>query len=328
MAGSCDGARVAVQRFPFPGAAGIRICGKSGNELGVRPHWLGASVAGMSPKPLAARTPLPPRVYQVAYSTATDGDETPRLHHMRDGHAALELMATLAEHGYAYETALHFYPNTPRRQEKFTFLQPDDLLLLTTRPPLEMRLQHGAAPFVRGLKHSRNGLEIAIFEALAPFFTFVGRNAIELSPRAAAWLEGDAESFGELLFTRNNHALIEKHGVCGTNLAYLTQVNHQFRNSAGYFIKLRKIRRYPCGLVCCFAPGGVEDLLFARLVRRHHTPWLAPDWQGFGFIRFYVPAGAEDAPLSVASLDDQIVETVLAEHEFDSPPPAARRARG
>jgi hypothetical protein len=269
-----------------------------------------------------------PRVLQVAYSTPSDGDEIPRLHHMRDGAATLELMAALAGHGYAYETSLHFYPNTPRRQEKFTFLRPDDLLLLTTRPPLEMRLHHGAIPFVRGLKHSRNGLEIAIFEALAPFFTFVGRNAIELSPHAAGWLKAGAEPYGVLEFTRNNHALIEQHGVCGMNLAYLIHVNHRLRNSAGYFIKLRKIRRYPCGLVCSFAPGGVENLLFARLVRRRHAHWLAPDWQGFGFIRFFVPAAAEDAPLSVAALDDQIVETVLAEHEFESPPPAARRVVG
>ena len=261
------------------------------------------------------------RIYHVAYSAACDADETPRLHHTRDAGAAAELNAALAPHGGSYETALNFYPATPRPEEKFSFLRASDMLVLPTRPPLEYRLGDGVVPFTKGHRHSQNLLEVSIFEAVAPFFDLLGRPGIELSQLSAGWLKKEDADYSALEFTKNSHALISRHGRYGLPASYQTTVNPtKARHTAGYFIKLRQLPRFPCGLVCCFAPGGVENLLFARLVRRCHAAWLAPRWQGFCVVRFNVPAAAEEMPLTATAFDSQIVETVLIEQTFEMPP--------
>lgn len=273
----------------------------------------------MAPTPPSAAAVPPRRVYQVAYSTASD--ETPRLHHMRDGAATAELMAALVPLGYTYETALNFYPELPLPAEKFSFLgsTPGTLLVLTTRPPLEGK-SAGRATFAKGLKHSQNALEEAIFSALEPFFVLTGRYAVDLTREASRWLKPDAQDMAVLTFSKKSHALIDGKGPYGIDHAWTTAVKSQWRQTAGYFVHVDKIPNFPCGLICCFAPGGVENLLFARLVRKRHSAWLKRPV--FAFARFNLPHAAEDTPLCAEFLDDQITEDVLAEHWLDKSTPA------
>lgn len=243
----------------------------------------------------------------------------PRLHHTRDGNAALELTAALADHGYRYETALHFYPDLARPADSFARLQAGDLLLLTTRPPIEHWLNADLITRLGQLKPGGNDLETEIFTAIAPFFRFVSRRNVELSPTAAAWLHPDWQAYAVVDFTSRTHALVTYVTPSGAPHVAGHPVAQKKRFTVGYFIKLHAIPKFRCGLLCCFAVSGVENLLFARLVRRRFPHWLAPGWQGFGMARFTVPLAAEDTPLSSADFDDEIAADVLAEHELAAP---------
>ena len=91
-----------------------------------------------------------------------------------------------------------------------------------------------------------------------------------------------------LTFSKKSHALIDGKGSCGVDHAYTIAVSSRLRQTAGYFLHVKKIPRFPCGLICCFAPGGVENLLFARLVRRKHSQWL--ERPVFASVRFHLAA--------------------------------------
>ena len=138
----------------------------------------------MNPKSPSAGGVPPSRLLRVAYSTGCQEEETPRLHQTRDGDAAFELSVPLARHGVEFASTLHFYPNLQRPAECFSGLLPSDLLLLTTRPPIELWLNDGRITPSRRLIPAGNGLESAIFTALAPFFSVVSRFAIEVSHEA------------------------------------------------------------------------------------------------------------------------------------------------
>lgn len=273
----------------------------------------------MTPTPPASGEPAR-RVFCIGYSSACEPGETPRLHQTRDGNAALELMSVLLRQGYDYETALHFYPSLQRPADSFTFIAPADLLLLPTRPPIEHWLSGGRIPPAGRLKPSDNALENALFTALAPLFSVISRFNIEVSPTAASWLTDEGKDYAVLDFTRYAHAFITHRARSGDKHAFGKLVSARLRYSAGYFVKLHAIPHFKCGLLCCFAPGGVENLLFARLVRRKFPHWLEPAWQGFSLVRFKVPTAAEDTPLTVANFDDEISWEVLGEHPFDTPP--------
>jgi hypothetical protein len=277
----------------------------------------------MNPAPPSADGVPPRRVFRIAYSLAGDDESVPRLHQTRDGDAALELMPPLARHGCEFDSALHFYPNLPRPRECFSKLRPSDLLLLTTRPPIEhllneVRILRGRQPIPSG-----NDLEAAIFTAILPFFDVESRLAIEVSAAVAPWLNKVGQDYAALEFTRYSHALISHRGVHGQKHAFGRSVSPRLRHTVGYFIKLQSIPVYGCGLICCFAPGGVENLLFARHVRQARPAWLAPAWQGFAMVRFTVPDAAEDTPLSAAAFDGEIAPEILAEHTFAVPPRGA-----
>lgn len=267
---------------------------------------------------------MPRRIFCVGYSNAYGPtNKVPKLHQTRDGTAAMELMAVLAHHGYDYETTLHFYPDLARPADNFSVLRPDDLLLLPTRPPIELWLSNGKIPPGRRLMPGRNDLEKAIFTAIAPFFTVVSRFNMQLSAAVAAWLKDNHQDHAVLDFTDYSHAFITYLSCVDEPHGFGHKVDPRLRLTAGYFIKLRAIPNFGCGLICSFGISGVENLLFARQVRRCHPQWLAPDWQGFGMLRFTVPIAAEDTPLSAANFDDEIVGELLAEHPFDLPPPRA-----
>ena len=66
---------------------------------------------------------------------------------IRDGAAFSELSAPLAKLGYEYGNILFNSPFDPKKDKKlgpehFKFIKPNDLIVLTTRPPLDDR-KHG-----------------------------------------------------------------------------------------------------------------------------------------------------------------------------------------
>ena len=82
--------------------------------------------------------PAPGRYFHLTYSSAGP-DDVHKLFQGRDGTAFDELAATLPPLGYRFGTTIHFYPNDKRPLKDFPELRANDLLVLTTRPPLTDR---------------------------------------------------------------------------------------------------------------------------------------------------------------------------------------------
>ena len=90
------------------------------------------------PSKLIESQPAPGRHFHLTYSSAAP-DDVHKLFKVRDGAAFNELAATLVPLGYRYGTTIHFYPNNKRPLRDLPELNANDLLVLTTRPPLTDR---------------------------------------------------------------------------------------------------------------------------------------------------------------------------------------------
>src|SRR5260221_2725324 len=101
--------------------------------------------------------------HRFAYSMALRSGEEPNLAKIRDGAAFSEVAAPLAKLGHEYGQIIYNPPYNPKKptngREPFNFIKPDDLIVLTTRPPLDDS-QHGDTKLVRA---SRTHLEKQIF---------------------------------------------------------------------------------------------------------------------------------------------------------------------
>ena len=106
---------------------------------------------------------------------------------IRDGAAFSELSAPLAKLGYEYGNILFNSPFNPKKDKKlgpehFKFIKPNDLIVLTTRPPLDDR-KHGDK---KHLDESYTHLEEQVFAEFRKFLAICARSHVQLAPAVGA----------------------------------------------------------------------------------------------------------------------------------------------
>src|SRR5436305_12890145 len=146
-----------------------------------------------------------PRFFRFSYHAPKEEDRQLRPHQVRDGAAFAELTARLYSNGYDYGGLLLNYPADDLQQTvqiDTSFLRPDDLLVLTTRPPLddEKHRDH------KQLKRSHTSLEEQIFETLRRYFEICARSHIRLSRLVAEQL-GNFANRADIEFFQKADAL-------------------------------------------------------------------------------------------------------------------------
>lgn len=213
----------------------------------------------------------PARFHRLTYSNSGPEDE-PKLFQSRDGVAFNELGAVLTSLGYEYGTTIHFYPDDERRIEEFPKLRDNDILVLTTRPPLTDR--EGFFPPKKIIRNSRNDLEKLIFGALSKYFAFCTRKQLKLTPSAQACLVDDAPKWQSLEFCEVSRvgnpyaeAHIQRHiataqkplGRYPSTVAFLVRVNS--------LPGLEKTPSVGCDLVASFGMDGYSTLIWNSIVR-------------------------------------------------------------
>ena len=206
--------------------------------------------------------------HRFAYSTPLRYGEEPNLSKIRDGAAFGELTAPLTKLGYENGHIVFNAPFNPRKKaglgrENFNFIKPDDLIVLTTRPPLDDK-EHGDKKLVLP---SGTHLEKQIFDECRKFLAVCARSHVKLTETVGAKTKR-----AELVFHQHKGARLKNYR--GLKDFRSKDVPKNSDISIGFFLRVKAIPEYGCGLLASFGMGGRETLIWNRIVRTRYADWL------------------------------------------------------
>lgn len=204
------------------------------------------------------QNPSPRRFFHFSYLRPGSG-EMPHIHELRDGDAFAELASVLCKQGFDYSGLLVNYPN-PNRQVSISDFRPSDLLVLTTRPPLN---EDDFERFV--IKLSGTPLEKSILEVARRYFKVCRRSAIVLSEEIASKLAHNDR--GQIDFTVHNAACYRRY----RNPYTKNREAHRWRKPestrTAAFILLDRVQDNGPALLNVFSMDGPGTLIWCYLLR-------------------------------------------------------------
>lgn len=218
------------------------------------------------------------RVFRFSYTMPQKENRPVRPHQLRDGDAFVELLPSLLNHGYEYGGLILNYQksedDTDKSKEAQRLLTPSDLIVLTTRPPLDDK----SARDKKVVGHSRTWLEKQVFAALRRHCTFCSRGEVHLTRETSAALEDGYKNRSDLQFRINSSSAYKD------VYAYRNQQEHRPWNrcaTAAYLVHTRSIsiEDGPHGgkgpeLLAVFGMEGAVTLVWAYLLRTKFSDLL------------------------------------------------------
>jgi hypothetical protein len=224
---------------------------------------------------------------------------------IRDGAAFSELSAPLAKLGYEYGNILFNSPFDPKKDKKlgpehFKFIKPDDLMVLTTRPPLDDR-KHGDKKHLDEATRIWRNRFSQNFGNISPFVRVPMCN---LRQRWEQSLKRD------LIFLPAQERPAE---ILQAAARISQQKDPEDSEIAiGFFLRTPSIPVYGCGLLACFGMGGWETLIWNRIVRTRFPEWVSrPSF----VVGQFDMKGLPEHPPTLAFADKIKVE-ILLEHKI------------
>lgn len=187
-------------------------------------------------------------------------EHEPRLHELRDGDAFAELAMALAARGCVYGGLLlnHSEPE----EDVLRLLRPHDMVVLTTRPPLNDHDGWDRNPIPR----SEAPLEGAILAGVARYFDVCRRSSIRLNERTAAHL-GEAADRAEIhfhVYKRSHYRRYRNPYSKGAARRFLTVT--RTNATAAFLISTSLGPRGP-HLLNAFGMDGTTTLVWCYLLR-------------------------------------------------------------
>jgi hypothetical protein len=206
--------------------------------------------------------------HRFAYSSPLRTGEMAKPSKIRDGAAFSELGVPLGKLGYEYGNILFNSPFDPKKdkkigQEHFDFIKKDDLVVLTTRPPLDDR-RHGDK---KHLDESYTHLEEQIFAECRKYLAICARSHVQLTPSVGANFEK-----ADLVFYQHKSAKLKSFKKLDEFRSKKTPEDSEI--AIGFFLRTASIPVYGCGLLACFGMGGWETLIWNRIVRTRYSEWV------------------------------------------------------
>jgi hypothetical protein len=184
------------------------------------------------------------RWYRFAYHAPREKDRESQPHQLRDGDAALFLAPVLQAKGYSFGGPLFNYahpqqdPAPPLVDLDHGFLQPEDLILLTTHPPMNDVDDQVRRPPMR----SFTTLEDKIFAALRRHFSHCSRSHVIVS-------EEHARQFPRVALHRNKEFKVYRQPQrVEATAAYMAYEDHAWPGGPA--------------LLAAFSMGGTETLVW------------------------------------------------------------------
>jgi hypothetical protein len=237
-------------------------------------------------------TPRAGRVYHFSYPIPP-ASENPDLHERRDGDAFSEILPVFARQGYEFEGLLmdHRDPVPP----PLDLLRHDDLVVLTTRPPLD---DHGDLDR-KYIQRIGGKLEEAILEAVRPFFHKCRRSRIVLSPEITAQL-GPFRDRSEIEFRSYQIGYYRRRRVAHVGPRGEGRFQPETRPGViAAFALVTPIQPNGPHLVIAFGMDGTSTLIWCHLLRTRFS-WLIES-PGFGMVEILTePIPEQPATLSFA----------------------------
>jgi hypothetical protein len=244
--------------------------------------------------PVAAAPPG--RLFRITYSCVRP-DEDPQLFKDRDSLAFCELAAPFLAAGYTYGTTVYLYPDDERALSEFPAFQASDILVLTTRPPLDDNPRRrecaeastaNSPPAVDALVSRRRkviyqagarvALETVLFAEFDKYFAYCNRKHVELSDHGFQLLRAEdrrrwrhVELFEYLGPARRSSAEVQKHYV-GPETVLPAPNGH---SSIAFFLRANGLPGINCDFVASFGMDAYGTLLWNRMIRTQFTPLVA-----------------------------------------------------
>lgn len=191
-------------------------------------------------------------------------------HQLRDGDAAIEILPALQALGFEYDGIFINWPGLPTaadtslRDFESLGLDESDVLLLTTRPPIDDKVRD-----MRPLRKSRTALEDEIFEVLRQkCFRCCSRKEIGLCESASRHLAEPYRDRSVITFEVKGQEAAYKGVYGGDGKNGYVPWNEQM--SAGYIVHVPLGEKRP-RLLAIFGMSGTMTLLWAhRLSKLQH----------------------------------------------------------
>ncbi len=267
------------------------------------------------------------RVHRFCYSFGGKPDRLPDLHWLRDGDAFLELNDVLVSHGWKYSGLLLNLPlpEYPDVSEAFlSTLGPADLLVLTTRPPLND--ERGESRLT--VQPGDTAVEWEIHKALAYCLEHCDRKCIRLAKPLADQLPADFADRADMLFRqyrpRKSQGADPREGMAAYKKLRGPKDGDRHdppepERTAVFVIRTRLWDGGPW-ILSAFAMSGNVALIWAHLLRTRYQDLLLGDKPLF-FLGELILGGMPPRPFTLEFAETRQVITVLRTHKVPTIPP-------
>lgn len=242
------------------------------------------------------------RLFRFQYFT---GSNQPLLHQSRDTVIFVELINLLMNSGYHYEDTFLNFPHPKDKNRCDVDLKPEDLMVLTTRPPLTDRYQR------RKIYRSGHFLEKNMLTMINTCFTSLSRHVLYLSGHLAAHLRKGYENRATIEFyvhsNKTSRAAGYKKLACYDEnyerdfKTWNPTGSERLSKSCAFLIFFQASALMPCKTLFVFGMGGEEGLIFSRMLRNGLWEKLKIDLDGSS--RFVMVEFNDFIPGELTNLD-------------------------
>lgn len=267
------------------------------------------------------------RFHRFCYTLGGKPDRLPDLHSLRDGDAFIELYDVLRSDSSKYGGPLFNLPlpDYPDVSEEFLrTLGPSDLLVLTTRSPLNDKKGKARSTVVPG----DTAVEKEIHKALRCCFRFCDRKSIRLSAMLVEQLPAEFADRAHILFRQyrpKNYEGADPREVMAAYKGLRGEDDGEMHDPpqpdrTAVFVVRMKLWDGGPRILSAFAMSGDVALIWAHLIRIRHQDLLLGDKPLF-FMGELILGDIPPRPFTLDFAETRRVVTVLRTHRVPSIPP-------
>lgn len=201
------------------------------------------------------------RCYRFAYTVQGHKDRELQPFQLRDGEAGAHVWGAIAARGYTYAGSIINYPSLGPDLIPIDFsrLRPTDLILLTTRPPMDDRNIGNR----RRISRSFTALEEGLFNlVLRRYFARCARSEVQLTDEAARISPAIAER-QKSEFYQNLGAGYSAYGPLSSREWRYFRSDDPRPPTAAFLVYEEQVWPGGPGLLAAFGMGGTETLVWA-----------------------------------------------------------------
>lgn len=225
------------------------------------------------------------RFYRFAYALSYPEPDRPvGLHVLRDGDAFIEISAELMSRGMRFAGVLLNLSRAKHADASrglLGTLGPEDLLVVTTRPPLKDHAHETRKEVPLG----HTAVEKEVHKALRCCLPYCDRALMRLSPSLARQLPPEFADRAEITFRQNQRKPVQGEKPCDDSAAYksLRRLDagrshaHSGQERTAVFLIRTRLRDDGPWVLCTFAMGGNIALIWAHLLRVRYRDLLLGD---------------------------------------------------